>query len=118
MEEIACTHAENACTPGGTIVLDHCAQSSQSTVLPEIDVALNLEVASVDSTCAALVSTLVCGCVVVVNEEESVAPAVSFEHFERGCSVTASEVVEGLDVGLGTGRLAQRESCRSSREKE
>ena len=108
MEEILGSDAEDTGSPGAAVILEVAAEVLEGTVLPEVDTAFNLEIASVD--CAGqTVLTLGGGGVVVVDEEEGVTELVTLEHLEGGGHVIAvlSEIVEGLDVGLGKGSLSQ-----------
>ena len=56
--------------------------------------------------------------VVVIDEEESVAPVVSVETFEGGGEVFTAEVVERLEVGLGICSLSECEYCDGCSDKD
>lgn len=64
------------------IVLNLCAEGSDSSILPEIQAPGNLKVTS---ACKSLGIRSVGSIVIVVDKEESVAPSVDMKAFE-GCS--------------------------------
>ena len=54
--------------------------------------------------------------VVVINEEEGVAPLVSVESLEGGGEMFTTQVVERLEVGLGICSLSECKRCDSNGE--
>jgi len=105
VQEVIDTEEEVLVYSHKAVILYLKAQGSKCGVAPEIEAAGNLHVAAAGS----LVHTvIVLGVVIVVDEEEGVAPGVSVETLESGGEVTPvlTEVIEGLEVGLCKGSLS------------
>ena len=92
------------------VVLVLEAEGAQGAVLPEVQAAGDLEVrtAGRDDLSAGVLVV-----VVVVDEEEGVAPIVSVKTLEGRGEVLATEVVEGLEVGLGLRSLSEEQRSKS-----
>ena len=88
------------------LVLKVEAEGREGCVIPEIKATLNLEVRSGRGLHPPLG---IPGIVVMVDEEESVPPAVVIESFQGGGHMMAvlPEIVKHLEVGLGRGRGAK-----------
>ena len=88
-------------------------QRSEGAVLPEVETACDFHITAAGSLVHALG---ILGIVVIVDEEEGVAPVVIVETLE-GCGEMVpvpSEIVEGLEVGLcfcANGECAYSDCC-------
>ena len=76
MEEVFRSEAPGTLTPSCAVILNMATQILQVALLPEIDSALDLEVASIDGTSD--IRTLVFLRVIMVDEEEGVSELVTF----------------------------------------
>ena len=82
-------------------------------ILPEIEATGNLKV-SAGRSYILLVSIKTF--IIIVNEEEGVAPVITVETFQGSSSVSTilGEIVEHLEIGLRLGNLAKCKSCYSN----
>ena len=113
--ESAISHAGDAVqvAPGAeaAVVFDLEAQRREGRVAPEVQAAGDLEVRVVRGDYPVPVLVVV----VVVDEEEGVAPVVLVETFQRGGEMFTAEVVKGLEVGLRMDGYAQCQCCDGRR---
>ena len=102
-----------------SIIFKMKAEILQVAVLPEIDSALYLEIATIGRA-AVLESleVLVSGVVVVIDEEEGITELVTLEHLEGGGHVLTilTEIVKRLDISLGLGHEREGQSGDSGRD--
>ena len=87
-----------------SVIFKMQAEIFEVAVLPEIDSALNLEIASISRPAVPKALEILVGrVVVVVDEEEGVTELVALEHLEGGGHVLTilTEIVKRLDIGLG-----------------
>ena len=75
------------------------AEVAEGRILPEVQGALNLEVAALEGA-AQPVLAVVAGGIVVVDEEERVSPGVALEHLEGGGGILPPEIIEKLHIRL------------------
>ena len=115
VQEVIQAEEEVLVYPHEAVVLYLEAERSESAVLPEVQAACNLHVASARRLVYALGVLVV---VIIINEEEGVAPLVSIETLEGGGEVSTilSEIVESLEVGLCLCSLSEGKHCNSSGE--
>ena len=99
------------------VVLHLEAERSKGAVLPEVEAAGDLEVGAARRD---RLPVKVLGVVVVVHEEEGVAPVVVVETFQGRGHVLAirTEVIEHLQVGLGLCSLSKQQRGGSHRHQE
>ena len=97
MQKVLCTETPDSCAPGRSVIFNHVAEILESRVLPEVESALDLEIAAVDCAGKTGITVGLVG-VIVVDEEESVTPLVTLEHLESGRDVLAvlAQIEEGL----------------------
>ncbi len=113
MQEIVDTEEECAVDAEtqsqAAVVLIVEAEGGYGAVLPEIKATGDFEVASAGGDDRAVELVVV----VVVDEEEGVAPVVLVETLEGRGEVLATEVVESLEVGLGLRSLSEEQRSKS-----
>ena len=111
MQEVVDTEEEVLVYSHEAVVFHLKAQGCKCGVSPEIEAAGNFHVASAGSLVYTVAVFLI---VIVIDEEEGVAPIVTVESFQSCGEMVSSKIVEGLKVGLCTGYLGQGECCCSS----